>query len=176
MKYISETNALIGLARIRDQFAADLRSDYEHRAKPCAVCESPGKCCVDEHFVNVRISRLEAVAIARAVGEFPDAIRARVTDRIELSIEKYSLLDDRDDEIKTYSCPLFESGIGCLVHGTAKPLPCIAHACYENESDLPPDELLAQREIEIEKLNARTYGKTEPLRSIPVAVKMRLNS
>ncbi len=176
MKLISEAKGMLRLARVRVSYADEIRKGFEHRAKPCAVCESPGKCCVDEHFVNVRISRLEAVAIAKAVEEFPDAIHARVIDRMESSIEKYSLLDDRDDEIKTYSCPLFESGIGCLVHETAKPLPCIAHACYEKENDLPPDELLAEREIEIEKLNARTYGKAEPLRSIPVAVKMRLNS
>ena len=33
-----------------------------------------------------------------------------------------------------------------LVHAEAKPLPCIHHACYENEKDLPPDELLAEHE------------------------------
>lgn len=176
MKYLSETKAIESLREVRESFAEEIRKGFEHKAKPCSVCESPGKCCLDEHFVNVRISRLEAVAIANAVKEFPDAIRARVIDRIDSSIAKYALLDDRDDEIKTYSCPLFESGIGCLVHETAKPLPCIAHACYENEKDLPPDELLAEREIEIEKLNEKTYGKAEPLRPIPVAVKMRLNS
>ncbi len=174
MKLISETNALIRLARIREQFAADIRSGYEHRAKPCSLCESPGKCCVDEHFVNVRISRLEAVAIARVVEEFSDEHRARVIDRIESTIEKYSLIDGRDDEFKTYSCPLFETGKGCLVHATAKPLPCIAHACYENEKDLPPDELLIERELTVEKLNKKVYGKDKPLLPLPVAMRRHL--
>ena len=76
----------------------------------------------------------------------------------------------RDITPKTYACPLFEKGVGCLVHNSAKPLPCIAHACYEREADLPPDELLTEREIKIAELNRKVYGRAEPPVPIPVAI------
>jgi hypothetical protein len=137
MRPLSETKALSKLEEIRDEFRDLVRRDYEHRAKSCASCETPGACCLDAHFVNVRITRLEAVEISRTLDALPAELRMKVARRIEDSIETYSLEDSV--ESKTYSCPLFEKGIGCLVHDKAKPLPCIAHACYERKEDLPPD-------------------------------------
>jgi len=61
MKPISQTQALERLKNIQ----ADLRSEisnFESRAKSCLTCDTPGACCLDAHFVNVHISRLEAGA------------------------------------------------------------------------------------------------------------------
>lgn len=167
MKLISETRALEKLARIRNDFASRVRNDHEHRAKSCAVCETPGACCMDEHFVNVRISRLEAVAIRAEIRTFSRDRQAELEARIAIAADKFRLREDPD---ATYACPLFQKGTGCAVHSTAKPLPCIAHACYENEKDLPPDELLAEQEGLIDTLNRRTYGNANCLKPLPLAI------
>ncbi len=169
MKLLSESAALARLGAVREEFRELVRRTYEHRAVPCSECKSPGACCLDEHFVNVRISRLEAVAIAKAINSLEEERRESVLRRTEDTVEKYKL-DEAIDPETTYACPLFERGTGCLVHATAKPLPCIAHACYENEKDLPPDDLLTEREAAIEKLDQRTYGKCGSLLPLPVAV------
>ena len=161
MKLLSESKAIEKLEEIRNEFRGIVRRDYEHRAKSCATCETPGACCLDVHFVNVRITKLEAVAIRKALNELPIALQ----ENIERRIEELTAAE----QLTTYACPLFEKGIGCLIHETAKPLPCIAHACYERKEDLPPDELLAEREIEIEKLNRRVYRKSTLL-PIPTAI------
>ena len=170
MKPLSESKALSKLDEIRSDFRKVIRRDFEHRAKSCASCEAPGACCLDEHFVNVRITKLEAVQIIKTLNELPDGLRSKVRTRIGDSIAKYSL--NEGGELKTYACPLFEMGRGCLVHNKAKPLPCIAHACYERKEDLPPDALLDEREIEIEKLNRRVYGTTTLL-PIPLALQVQ---
>ena len=169
MKLISETKGLSKLAEIGRDFSDEVRRGYEHRAKPCSTCETPGACCLDEHFVNVRVTRLESRAISNSVSSLPDDLREKVLSRARSAVERYGL-EESDGELKTYACPLFEKGIGCLVHDTAKPLPCIAHACYERKEDLPPDELLTEREIRVAELNLRVYGKAEPPLPIPVAI------
>ena len=168
MKLVSESRSLASLHTLKREFADEIREQYEHRAKPCSTCETPGACCLDEHFVNVRITRLEAVAIQSRLSELPKELREKIGERIEAAIDKYDL--DRSDA-NTYACPLFETGVGCLVHGHAKPLPCIAHACYERNEDLPPDEMLATQEIEIDRLNQRVYGSTMFM-PIPVALRI----
>jgi hypothetical protein len=172
MKLVSEKSGLERLSKIQTEFAEEIRANYEHKAKSCSICKTPGACCLDEHFVNVRISRLEATAINGVIAALPENTQQVLERRIVATIEKYKL-DEALDPATTYSCPLFESGVGCLVHDKAKPLPCIAHACYENEKDLPPDELLAEREIAVEKLNKLVYGKTEPWLPLPVAISQR---
>lgn len=170
MKLIAQSSAVERLADIRDEFGAEIRGNYEQNAKPCSACVSPGICCRDAHFVNVRITRLEAAAINSALEslgqERRDAIKARVKD----TVARYELSGDPTDILKTYACPLFEPAIGCLVHHTAKPLPCIAHACYENKEDLPPDELLTESEKQIQQLNRRVYGRELAALPLPVAI------
>ena len=161
MKLLSETAGLDRLAKIRGEFREDIALRFEHRAKPCSICETPGACCLDEHFVNVRVSRLEAAAIGKAVGELDDDVRSAV----------YRRLERIEPDSEFYACPLYQSGIGCLVHDTAKPLPCIAHACYERPENLPPDELLSKREIEIDDLNRRVYGRSGPPMPIHAALR-----
>lgn len=159
MKRLSERTGIERLAGIREEFRREIEERFEHRAKPCSVCETPGACCLDEHFVNVRVSRLESAAIRKAVAELNEDVRSGVFQRLKRI----------EPDAEFYACPLYESGVGCLIHSTAKPLPCIAHACYERREDLPPDELLSGREIEIDDLNRRVYGRSEPQMPIHAA-------
>ncbi|PYS97983.1 MAG: hypothetical protein DMF63_18190 [Acidobacteria bacterium] len=169
MRILSETIALEKLHDLKSDFATRIRSDYEHRAKSCAACETPGACCLDAHFVNVHITKLEAKAIRSVVDELPN--RGQIDARIEETISKYDLAGAGDTFSKTYACPLFDKGIGCLVHERGKPLPCIAHACYENKEDLPPDALLAQAEERVDELNETVYRK--PARWLPLPIAIR---
>ena len=161
MRLISESTGLEKLRQIRRDFRQEIAVRFEHRAKPCSTCETPGACCLDEHFVNVRISRLESAAIKNALAGLDDELRSAIDERL-------SRIDPDSD---FYACPLYQKGIGCLVHETAKPLPCIAHACYERKEDLPPDELLAERETEIDALNRQVYGRGGPQMPIHAALR-----
>jgi hypothetical protein len=168
MKPLGEKRALEKLHALKTSFAARVKNDYEHRAKSCVTCETPGACCLDAHFVNVHITRLEAVAIRGVIDGLTN--RDEINKRVDETIEKYELSNDGDSFSKTYACPLFEKGIGCIVHERGKPLPCIAHACYENKEDLPPDELVVEQEGLVEKLNELTYRKKTRWRPLPVAI------
>lgn len=168
MKRISEKKGLAILRELKDTLAAEVREGYEHRAKSCDVCETPGACCLDEHFVNVHISPLEGEAIIGVLEGLPEDRKVKVLRRVDAVIEKYGLEDGEDTFDKTYACPLFEKGTGCLVHGKAKPVPCIVHACYERKEDLPPASLAAEREIEVDELNRRVYGRRDAWLPLPV--------
>lgn len=170
MKLISQQKALERLAVIRSDLRSKISDVYELKAKSCLTCETKGACCLDEHFVNVHISRLEAVAIKDAIAGFDAEKQKEIYERIETAIERYGLTPTGDTFTQTYACPLFEKETGCLVHKTSKPLPCITHACYESQSDLPPDELLDTAELAIHQLNVQTYGKAESLLPIPLAI------
>jgi hypothetical protein len=172
MRLISETKALERLGELKQRFKQAVEP-YEQAAKSCLACDTPGACCLDEHFVNVRISKLEAVAIDRLLKTLPREMSVRVEERRKKTIEKFGLTADSDDYARTYACPLFEPSVGCLVHDTAKPLPCIHHACYARPQDMPPAELLSDAEIEIDALSRRTYLSSQPLLPIPVALERR---
>ena len=171
MKTLSEKLALEKLHELKTQFSRRIRREYEHRAKDCSTCETQGACCLDAHFVNVHITRLEAAAIRRTLETLSEEKRAQVHDRIANAITTYGLSVTGDTFSQTYACPLFEKGTGCLVHKQGKPLPCIAHACYENKEDLPPDILLAEQEGLVEKLNELTYRKPATWIPLPVALR-----
>ncbi len=174
MKVLSETLALEKLHDLKTDFAQEIRAGYEDRAKDCATCETQGACCLDAHFVNVHITRLEAAAIRETISRLSEEAQFRIFKRVQETISKYELSTDGDTFSKTYACPLFEKGIGCLVHHEGKPLPCIAHACYENKADLPPDELVAELEGLVEKLNEVTYRK--PARWLPLPIAIRITN
>ncbi len=173
MKLISEKKALGRLKRLRSDLETEIVENYEHRAKSCLTCETQGACCVDAHFVNVHISRLEAVAIGQVLARLDLKKRIEVDKRIDDAIEEYRLTTDGDTFRQTFACPLFEKGTGCLVHLDAKPAPCITHACYENAADLPPDEILTKREREIDALNEQTYGRPQPWLPLPLAIRSK---
>ncbi|MEO8041692.1 MAG: hypothetical protein ABI646_03680 [Acidobacteriota bacterium] len=171
MKPLAESKALEKLHALKTDFARVVKTRYEHRAKDCSLCETSGACCLDAHFVNVHITRLEVNAIRQTISKLTAGQQQKVSQRIDDAISKYDLSSEGDTFSKTYACPLFEKGIGCLVHLEGKPLPCIAHACYENKNDLPPDELVAEREGLVEKLNEATYRK--PTRWLPLPIALR---
>jgi hypothetical protein len=175
MKTLSESAGITKLGEIREGFRQRISDGYEHNAMACAECLTPGACCLDAHFVNVRISRLEAAAIKGKLESLPAAKYAAIVERIDNVITDFRLDGDPEADQKTYACPLYERGSGCLVHDGGKPLPCIHHACYERENDLPPDELLSDAELAVERLNRRVYGRSLPLLPLPVAIKRLLD-
>ena len=166
MKMLSETKGLTRLKGIRDEFRSAV-GVYEQNAAACATCLTPGACCLDEHFVNVRISRLEAVAVRNVLADLPIDQREEVLLKIAATIQSYGLDTETD---RTFACPLYDREVGCLVHQTAKPFPCMHHACYERKVELPPDELLDDAELCVERLNLHVYGRSLPLMPLPVAI------
>ena len=167
MKTLSEKQALIKLRELKNDFRARIKQNYEHRAKDCGTCETKGVCCTDAHFVNVHITRLEAVLVKEELQKFLPEKREEIHTRISETIEKYNLSAEGDTFQKTFACPLFEQNVGCLIHAV-KPIPCIAHACYERAEDLPPDELQTEAETKIERLNEQTYKKFSRWLPLPV--------
>jgi hypothetical protein len=170
MERMKETVGLIQLRREKSRFRKHIQLVYEPAAQDCGTCPTAGVCCTDAHFVNVHISRLEAVAMRDALTNAPlsEAERRAVYDRAAATAGRLVLGDDGDTFSRTYSCPLFQPGTGCLVHHEAKPAPCIHHACYENADDLPPEFLLGRAELAIEALNQTVYGEECDWRPIPV--------
>jgi len=163
MKKLSERSALARLQRQKAAFQSHIKVNYEPAARDCRVCPTPGVCCTDAHFVNVHITRLEAVAIRETLARTPrlnDEERRAVYARARLAVERYNLhaSSSGDTYAQTYSCPLFAPGIGCLVHARAKPAPCTQHACYENWEEMPPVALQWRVEHRVELLNEQTYG------------------
>src|SRR5258706_4878468 len=134
MRILSKQKALERLQKLKSDFKSQISEDYEHLAKSCLTCETKGACCLDAHFVNVHISRLEAVAIRSVLQTLPERKQNQIYERIDETIKKYDLSTEGDTYSQTFACPLFEKGIGCLVHQTGKPAPCITHACYENKA------------------------------------------
>lgn len=168
MKMLSETKSLKKLQKLKADFQSFIRENYEHRAKDCLTCPTQGVCCTDAHFVNVHITRLEAIAVRKTLEKFPAEKQREIFRRTEETIKKYDLKSSDDTFAQTFACPLFEKGIGCLVHSEAKPAPCIQLACYENKEDLPPDEMQEKAEAQIEKLNKQTYRRSWSWLPLPV--------
>lgn len=175
MKTLSEKQALTKLRTLKSDFRAEIKQNFEHRAKDCGTCETKGACCLDAHFVNVHITKLEAVLIAEELAEFPIEKQKEVSKRIVETIEKYHLSNEGDTFAQTFTCPLFEQNVGCLIHAV-KPIPCIQHACYERAEDLPPDELEQTAESKIERLNEQTYKQFPRWLPLPVLLNTNENS
>lgn len=163
MKQLTEAAALARLQRDKTAYQSHIKINYEPAARDCRVCPTPGVCCTDAHFVNVHITRLEAVAIRETLARTPrldEAQRRAVYTRARLAVERYGLHASfaSDTYAQTYSCPLFAPGVGCLVHARAKPAPCVQHACYDNWEEMPPVSLQWRTEHRVELLNEKTYG------------------
>ncbi|HEY0080532.1 MAG TPA: hypothetical protein VGB73_18150 [Pyrinomonadaceae bacterium] len=161
MRRLSEEAALARLQRTKASFQSHVKTHFERAAEDCRRCPTPGVCCTDAHFVNVHITRLEAVAIRETLRRTPrltEEARRAVYARAHGAVERYRLQISGDTYAQTYSCPLFEPRTGCLVHRRAKPAPCIQHACYQNWEDVPPVELQWQEERRVEQLNEQAYG------------------
>lgn len=162
MRKLSEAAALARLQRSKAAFQSHVKLNFERAARDCAACPTPGVCCTDAHFVNVHITRLEAVAIRETLARTPrlgEDERRAVYSRARAAVERYDLARTEGDTFaRTYSCPLFQPGTGCLVHRRAKPAPCIQHACYDRWEDVPPLTLQWREERRVEQLNNEVYG------------------
>lgn len=166
---LSEKRALAKLQKLKADYRNSIKTGYEHKAKNCLTCETRGACCLDAHFVNVHITRLESVAIRQTLEKLSAEKRREIHQRVENTIEKYDLKTSGDRFAQTFACPLFEKQVGCLVHSTAgKPAPCIQHACYESRADLPPDALQEKTEAKIERLNKLAYKNDWSWLPLPV--------
>ena len=168
MKRLTEPKALDDLKNIKTAYREFIKINYEHNAKSCLTCETQGACCLDAHFVNVHITRLEAVAIKETLAKLSEEKQREIYRRARETVEKYDLKTSGDTFQQTFACPLFEKGIGCLIHENGKPAPCISHACYENKADLPPEQFQVQTEQRIERLNKRTYGNAWSWLPLPI--------
>ena len=161
MRRLTEAEGLARLRQGKAAFQTHVKLNFEHRARDCRACPTPGVCCTDAHFVNVHITRLEAVAIRETLRRTPrldDAARRGVYERARAAVARYGLGAAGDNFARTYSCPLFAPGAGCLVHARAKPAPCVQHACYDDWRDVPPAELQWRAEARVERLNELAYG------------------
>lgn len=161
MRRLSENEALARLQRAKTSYQSHLKVNYEPSARDCRTCPTAGVCCTDAHFVNVHITRLEAVAIRQTLARTPrllDEERRAVYERARLTVARYGLRATGDTYAQTFSCPLYVPRVGCLVHRRAKPAPCIQHACYDEWADLPPIALQWQTEARVEHLNGQVYG------------------
>ncbi|MDT4966844.1 MAG: hypothetical protein QOJ64_1581 [Acidobacteriota bacterium] len=168
---LSEKKALTHLQRAKSSYQSFIKLNYEHAAKDCETCPTRGECCTDEHFVNVHITRLEAVAIRETLMRSPrlnDAKRRAIHERARKAVERFHLSAKGDTTAQTYSCPLYEPSVGCLVHRRAKPAPCVQHACYDNWRDLPPANLQSRAEHRVEQLNIDVYGREWEWLPIPL--------
>ena len=161
MRKLSEAEALARLQRSKAAFQTHVKLNFEHRAVDCRACPTPGACCTDAHFVNVNITRLEAVAIRETIRRTPrltEDERRAVYSRARETVARYGLTASGDTFARSFACPLFVRGVGCLVHRRAKPAPCIQHACYKDWADVPPLDTQWREERRVEQLNAGVYG------------------
>ncbi|HEV2704689.1 MAG TPA: hypothetical protein VGV59_02120 [Pyrinomonadaceae bacterium] len=171
MRRLSERDALVRLRREKADYQSHVKLNYERAARDCRACPTPGVCCTDAHFVNVHITRLEAVAMRETLRRTPrltDDARRALYRRARETVARYGLSASGDSYAQTYSCPLFEPGVGCLVHRRAKPAPCIQHACYDNWEDVPPVGLQWRVERRVEQLNIEAYGAAWAWLPVPV--------
>jgi hypothetical protein len=168
MKTLTEIRALRELEKLKSDYQNLIKTEYEYKAQNCETCPTKGACCLDAHFVNVHITKLEAAAIRKTLGKLSEEKQREIYQRAAETVEKYNLKTSGDTFAQTYACPLFESGVGCLVHSESKPASCISHACYETEADLPPDNLQTEIENQIDRLNRRTYGGNSVWLPLPI--------
>src|SRR5215210_4769043 len=171
MRKLNEREAVARLKRGKVRFQTHVKLNYEHRALSCRACPTPGVCCTDAHFVNVHITRLEAVAIRDTLARTPrlsEDERRAVYARAHEAVRRYGLTANGETLAQTFSCPLFVKGVGCLVHQRAKPAPCVQHACYEDWSDVPPLDGQWREEGRLERLNTEVYGTAWEWLPLPV--------
>ncbi len=166
---MSKREALVRLRRMKQAFSRYIGKNFGHLAADCAVCPTP--CCADAQFVNINITQIEAEAMIETLRESPrhgeDKLR-EVVARAEAAIAHFGLTETGDTFEKTYACPLYERGVGCLVHWKAKPAPCIQHGCYEHWEDLPETGTMHRIEAQVEQLDEAVHERPARWMTIPV--------
>ncbi len=124
MRKLTEAEGVARPKRDKAAFQTHIKLNYEHRAVDCRACPTPGACCTDAHFVNVHITRLEAVAIRDTLERTPrlnDDERRAVYIRAREAVRRYGLAAAADTFALTYACPLYAAGAGCLAEAPGHP-------------------------------------------------------
>ena len=106
MRKLNEAGAVARLKRGKVRFQTHIKLNYEHRALSCRACPTPGVCCTDAHFVNVHITRLEAVAIRDTLARTPrlsEDERRAVYARARDAVGRYGLVSAGDTFAQTFS-------------------------------------------------------------------------
>src|SRR5688572_29333139 len=106
MRKLTEAEAVARLKRGKAAFQTHIKLNFEHRALDCRACPTPGVCCTDAHFVNVHITRLEAVAIRDTLALTPrldDEARRAVYTRARDCVARYGLGASGDSFAQTFS-------------------------------------------------------------------------
>src|SRR5215210_2843399 len=94
MNSLAEQEALARLQRVKASYQTHIKLNYEHAAEDCRTCPVRGVCCTDAHFVNVHITRLEAVAIRETLERTPrltEAAKRDVYRRAREAVARYRL-------------------------------------------------------------------------------------
>src|ERR1041384_1409942 len=110
MKELTERAAVARLQRAKRAYQSHIKLVYEPAARSCRACPTPGVCCTDAHFVNVHITRLEAVAIRDTLARTPrlcEDERRAVYARAREAVGRYGLTANGETLAQTFSCPLF---------------------------------------------------------------------
>src|ERR687890_1242064 len=104
MKKLTEAAALARLQREKAAYQSNVKVNYEPAARSCRACPSPGVCCTDAHFVNVHITRLEAVAMRDTLARTPrlsEDERRAVYVRAREAVGRYGLRPSGDTLAQT---------------------------------------------------------------------------
>ncbi|MEN8148978.1 MAG: hypothetical protein ABFS86_04095 [Planctomycetota bacterium] len=139
------------------------RAGEAHR--DCATCDAH---CCRVGFNSMLVSRIEAVAMARRLGE-PDLAprREEIRERARAEIEERGLADD---PFVDYDCPLLEPDGKCLIHGPAQPAGCLTFQPVADggcDHDLEAFDAVLPR---IEAAEIEAFGDVDEVRPIPVAL------
>src|SRR5215210_2503370 len=108
MNSLAEQEALARLQRVKALYQTHIKLNYEHAAAACRTCPVRGTCCTDAHFVNVHITRLEAVAIRETLERTPrltDEAKREVYRRSREAVVRYGLRAAGETFAQAYACP-----------------------------------------------------------------------
>ncbi|MFQ5654341.1 MAG: hypothetical protein ACE5GW_06390 [Planctomycetota bacterium] len=155
--------ALGALERARGPLFRELREVA--REEPAEGAEPRHVCCT-RRFNQMRISSLEAIAIARALERDPGLRRRREEIERRILAARRRLKDS--ERRQNYDCPLLE-GNRCLVHGVAKPIACLAWNPGREISEAGWRALERR-----DRLNDSAVGRGWELKAIPVMLARHL--
>lgn len=160
--------ALRELSRVRQPLLRELE---RLQRDPDYLKGQPSHLCCTRQFNQMRISPLEAHAIARAFladSELRKKLPA-VLDRLRAELVR---LKDNDQR-QGFDCPLLD-GTSCLVHRAAKPIGCVAWHPRGQDSRGEGRSYTAKgwrAFAERDRLNDRLYGRDWKLRVVPLWLK-----
>jgi len=158
----AEEDALGEVDRIRaplfEELARRERSPDYYKGRP------PHACCTRE-LNQMRISPLEAKAIARAFRRDRE-LRAKLPQVLERLRAELPVLRDTEER-QSFDCPLLD-GTRCLVHDLAKPIGCTAWHPPEPGEDARFTRRGWRAFRSRDELNDRVYGRSWKLRVIPL--------